>query len=75
MLIFYLVDFLFSLEIESFSNVVLIKPWKSPKAEAIPNIMTKLKPATIVTIQVLVPILSGIANKGLGILKIKYLQK
>ena len=61
--------FLFSLEFESFSNVVLIKPWKSPKAEAIPNITIKLKPATIVTIQVPVPILSGTANKGLGIQK------
>ena len=63
----YFFAFLCFLEIESFSNVVSINPLKSPKAEAIPNITTKLKPATIVTIQVLVPILSGIANSGLGI--------
>ncbi len=62
--------FLLSLAFESFSNVVLIKPWKSPKAEAIPNITTKLKPAIIVTIQVPVPILSGTANKELGIQKL-----
>ena len=66
---FYFLFCLFSLAIESFSNVVLINPWKSPKAEAIPNITTKLKPATIVTIQVPVPILSGTANNGLGIQK------
>ena len=67
---FYFLFCLFSLAIESFSNVVLINPWKSPKAEAIPNITTKLKPATIVTIQVPVPILSGTANNGLGIQKL-----
>ena len=61
--------FLLSLAFESFSNVVLIKPWKSPKAEAIPNITTKPKPAIIVTIQVPVPIFSGTANNGLGIQK------
>ena len=67
---FYFLFCLFSLAIESFSNVVFINPWKSPKAEAIPNITTKLKPATIVTIQVPVPILSGTANNGLGIQKL-----
>ena len=67
---FYFLFCLFSLAIESFSNVVLINPWKSPKAEAIPNITTKLKPATIVTIQVPVPILSGNANNGLVIQKL-----
>ena len=65
--LFYFVFFLLFLAFESFSNVVLIKPWKSPKTEAMPNIKIKLKPATIVTIQVPVPILSGTANKGLGI--------
>jgi len=54
---------------ESFSNVVLTKPWKSPKAEAIPNITAKPKPAIIVTIQVPVPRFSGTANNGLGIKK------
>ncbi len=62
--------FLLSLAFESFSNVVLIRPWKSPKAEAIPNITTKLKPAIIVTTQVPVPILSGTANNGLDIQKL-----
>ncbi len=38
-------------------------------AEARPNITTKPSPATIVTIQVPVPILSGMANNGLGIQK------
>ena len=70
---FYLLFFLLSLAFESFSNVVLIKPWKSPNAEAIPNITTKLKPAKIVTIQVPVPILSGTANNGIGIQKTNYI--
>jgi len=63
-------SFLFSRESASLSNVELIKPWKSPAAEDIPNITTKPKPATIVMIQVPVPILSGSANNGLGIQKI-----
>ncbi len=62
--------FLRSLVFESFSNVVLINPWKLPKAEAIPSIRTKLKPAKIVTIQVPVPILRGTAKNGLGIQKL-----
>ena len=61
--------FLLSLAFESFSNVVLTKPWKSPKAEAIPNITTKPKPAIIVTIQVPVPRFSGTANNGIDIKK------
>ena len=68
--LFYFLFFLRSLAFESFSNVVLINPWKSPKAEAIPNITTKLRPATIVTIQVPVPIFNGTANNGLNIPKV-----
>ena len=62
--------FLLSPAFESFPNVVLTKPWKSPKAEAIPNITTKPKSAIIVTIQVPVHRFSGTANNGLGIQKL-----